>query len=347
MSDWIDNEYAIKYFAFQRNYKQVASMPLKLNCSCPICGDSAKDLFKARFWYFDYKGSKVVHCYNCDYSALFSKFLEEQDEDLYNEYRMDKYKESSPFKSRPSVAVNISEKINAKMPTIEKLEFSTRLDKLNDNHPIIKYVSSRKIPKDKWNRLWFTDKWQDLCNTIKSDMYPEPKPEYRLVIPIFNKNGEIESMQGRALKNGAKNKYLTIKAHDNSSKIYGIDTIDESKDYVLFLEGPIDSLFLDNAMAITGGSLGLDVVPYADKRIWVLDSECRHPDTISRMRKLIDAGERVCFWDSSPWKSKDINDMIVKENANPNDILNYILENSERGMMAQLRMKKFTKFYGD
>ncbi|MBQ0741482.1 hypothetical protein J9332_45140, partial [Aquimarina celericrescens] len=76
--------------------------------------------------------------------------------------------------------------------------------------------------------------------------YPIAKPEPRLVIPIFDKKGKIESFQGRALRDGAKSKYITIKACEESTKISGQDTIDPLKT-VYLLEGPLDSLFVDNA----------------------------------------------------------------------------------------------------
>ena len=136
---------------------------------------------------------------------------------------------------------------------------------------------------------------------------------------------------------------MTIKVDEDSSKIYGADTVDESKDFVLMLEGPLDSLFLPNGMAITGGSLNLESVPYPDKRIWVMDNEPRHVDTIKRMNRLIEAGETVCFWDESPWQSKDINDMVKEDGADPSDILEYILANSHKGLFAQLRMTKYCK----
>lgn len=340
MSDWIDNDYAIRLLSIQPRYKIVSTLPMKITCRCPVCGDSQKDEFKARFWYYFHKGTPFVHCFNCDYSSGFARFLEEQDAELFREYQMEKFKDGATHKPQQP---KVQKPIKKQPPkVVSDLGKSYRLDRLPLDHPIIKYVESRKIPKDKWNRLWFTSEWQQLCNKVKPGTFENPVTEHRLVIPIRNREGKIESFQGRALKK-SNVKYMTIKADENASKIYGHDTVDESLDYVLILEGPIDSLFLDNAMAITGGSLNLDVVPYKDKRIWVLDSECRHPDTIKRMEKLIDAGETVCFWDAAPWKSKDINDMVAKEGADPKDITEYILNNSESGLMAKLRMSKFCK----
>ncbi|MFP9035360.1 hypothetical protein, partial [Enterococcus faecalis] len=101
--------------------------------------------------------------------------------------------------------------------------------------------------------------------------------------------------------------------------------------------------FIENGIAITGGQLDLEVVPFKDRRVWVLDNEPRHPDTIKRMTKLVDAGERVMFWDKSPWKSKDVNDMIRKEGATPEQIMEYMKNNIAQGLMAKMRLSKYAK----
>lgn len=343
MTSFVDNEFALRYFSYQRNFKQVSTMPYKLNCSCPICGDSTTDSYKARFWYYIWKDSALVHCFNCDYSSGWSNFLREQDEVLFREYLMEKRKEETFGRKETFVEkVEISDKLNSKL-VIEKLDFCKRLDRLPENHPIIKYVENRAIPKSVYHRLWFTSQWQELVNKTKENTFENPKTECRLVIPIYNKDKKIEAYQGRALSSNAKQKYMTIKAHEDASKVYGVDCVDDSLPWVYVFEGPIDSLFIPNGIAITGGSLDLNVVPYPDKRIWVMDNEPRHPDTIKRMNKLIESGEKVLFWDSAPWTSKDINDMISKEHADPDEIKNYIDENWECGMMAKLRMNKFCK----
>ncbi|MFP9170249.1 hypothetical protein ACLI2G_15875, partial [Enterococcus faecalis] len=135
-----------------------------------------------------------------------------------------------------------------------------RLDKLAEDHPIIKYVKARCIPKDKWKYLWFTTEWPKLVNSIAPGTYKKEISEPRLVIPIYNANGKAESFQGRALKKDAPQKYITIKAYPEATKIYGVERVKDGDVYVL--EGPIDSLFIENGIAITGGQLDLEVVPF-------------------------------------------------------------------------------------
>lgn len=342
MSDWVDYEYAEILARYYQGYEKVRANPLKINARCPVCGDSATDEFKARFWIFDSvkKGMLLVHCFNCDYNNSFSGFLKQQDDALYREYLLEKRKNDTSAVKKVVKEEPKLDNFKTKL-TIEKLDYCERLDRLDKSHPILKYVEDRCIPKSAYSRLWFTGQWQELVNNVNEDTYENPKPEYRLVIPIYNKQGKIEAFQGRALGN-QQPKYLTIKAHDAASKVYGVDKVDESKT-VFILEGPIDSLFIDNAIAITGGSLDLDEVPYKENRAWVLDNEPRHPDTMKRLKKLIEAGEQVVMFDSVPWSGKDINEIVKNGEATIEQVNEYINENIVSGLMAQLKFAKFCK----
>lgn len=340
---YVDKEFAVRALSFQSKFRQVSGSNFKLNCRCPICGDSQKDPNKARFWAYPTKDGDAVrvHCFNCDEDMFLSKYLKEYESDLYREYLVEKRKEQA-FGRQQVAKVEVSEKLNAKMPVIEKLNFCERLDRLPVEHPIVKYVKGRCIPEARWDRLWFTMQWPALVNSVNPGTYKNETNEPRLVIPIFNSNKEIESFQGRALRKDAPQKYITIKVHDDATKIYGLDTAD-SRHIVWVMEGPIDSLFIPNAIAITGGSLDLNTVPFAETRVWVMDSEQRHPDTIKRMTRLIEAGEKVVFWDKAPWPSKDINEMIQDDGATPEAILTYMKENIASGLMAKMRLSKYSR----
>lgn len=309
----------------------------RINARCILCGDSHTDKYKKRFWLYPAKKGDHMNagCFNCGYNKPLSVFLKDNFPEEYREYLMQSFKDREQI-GKPAP------RPEPKKEFIPELQFCERLDKLPVEHPIIKYAVNRCIPKEKFCRLWFTREWQKLVNTVKTDSYPTPEPEPRLVIPIFDKDGKIESFQGRALRDGAKAKYMTIKANENSTKVYGQDTIDSLKT-VYLLEGPIDSLFVDNAGAITGGQMALSDVPYKHIRVWILDNEPRHPDTTSRLLSLIEANEKVVMWDKSPWHTKDINEMIQKEGADQKAIMQYLKENTVSGLAAKLRFKAWNK----
>lgn len=341
---WIDQEFAERVFMALPKYRKIPGASYKLNARCPVCGDSRTDPNKARFWcYGGSTGSLRLKCYNCDYSDWFNKYLKEHEPEMYREYLFEKKKEQISYKPSSSVQKPVI-KEEKKTPVIEKLQYCERLDSLPETHPIINYVKHRMIPRGKWDRLWFTNDWPKLVNSVNPGTYKFEKNEPRLVIPIFNKENKIESFQGRALLKAQSGqfKYMTIKAYPEATKIYGDDTVNPGK-MVFFLEGPLDSLFVENGMAITGGSLSLSEVPYPHNRAWIMDHEPRKEDTIKRMEKLVRSGEKVVFWDKAPWKSKDINDMIMKEGATVEQINDYVRNNIASGLSAKLRLKSYAK----
>lgn len=328
MNNWIDEEYAERVLSGLPMYRK-SSGSFKLNCRCQVCGDSKLDTTKARFWAYYYQDKLRVGCFNCRYNEPFGVFLKDYYSEIYKEYIVEKFrkKDDKPvttFESKSYLPINFSE-----------LKYCERLDKLPKDHPIVKYVANRKIPKSKYDRLFFTREWSKVANYIKPNTYPYDFKEARLVIPIYNKDGKIESIQGRSLSKDSKNKYITIKSCEEATKIYGMDLIDESKT-VYFFEGPIDTLFVDNSCAITGGQLSLSVIPYSD-RVFVLDNEPRHKDTMDRYEYYIENGENVVLWDKAPWESSDINDMIKNENAKIEDIIEYLENNIVSGLTAKLR----------
>lgn len=309
----------------------------RINARCPVCGDSFKDKHKKRFWIYPSKKGDHYNCgcFNCGYNKPFHVFLKDYFPEEYRDYLMESFKDRQSF-AKPQV-----EEVKEKK-FIPELQFCERLDTLPGNHPIIKYVSNRCIPVEKYDRLWFTREWQKLVNSVNPGSYCVEESEPRLVIPIFDNKGKIESFQGRALRDNANAKYMTIKACEHSTKVYGQDTIDPLKT-VYLLEGPIDSLFVDNAGAITGGQMALSDVPYKNMRVWVLDNESRHPDTTHRLNSLIEAGEKVVMWDNCPWPSKDINEMIKEDGATKLEIMQYLKDNTVSGLAAKLRFKAWNK----
>lgn len=336
---WVDQEFADRFCITLDGYKKVSHNPFKINARCPVCGDSLRNRSKARFWIYPHKhiDTLCVKCFNCDYSSFFNKFLKEHNETMYREYLIEKRKESIfelPVKTEKQQPKQKATKATSSID----MSLCKRLDQLSENHPIVKYVSDRQIPKDKWHLLYFTTEWKKFVNTIKKT-YTDPEKEPRLVIPIFD-GDDIVAVQGRALLKREQQKYITIKLHDEVSKIYGTERIDKNRP-VLIVEGPLDSLFLDNCIAITGGTADPKDIPF-ENRIWVMDNEPRAIDTIKRIKKLVQANETVLLWDHT-FKSKDINDMIKVEKYTKSELMSYITENACSGLQAQLKLSKYQK----
>ena len=96
--------------------------------------------------------------------------------------------------------------------------------------------------------------------------------------------------------------------NDESPKIYGLDKVDVSKP-IYIVEGPFDSTFIENAVAMCGSDVDIGTLGWSDY-IWVLDNEPRNKQIVDRISKLIDRGQKVVIWNSEI-KQKDLNDMVL------------------------------------
>jgi hypothetical protein len=221
------------------------------------------------------------------------------------------------------------------------LETLTRIDLLNQTHPAVKYVINRKIPKDKWNLLYFCKKFKEYTNGVTPKFStPIVDDHPRMIIPFFIPAGKCFAYQGRAYGN-EEPKYFTIKVDETQEKIYGLDRVDYSK-RIYVVEGPIDSLFLPNAIAVSGASFDTPTIRslLANATI-VMDNEPRNKDIVKQMGKYIDAGFSVCMYPDNV-EEKDINDMILNGKT-PEEILETINTNTFTGMEAKLKYSTWRK----
>ena len=103
------------------------------------------------------------------------------------------------------------------------------------------------------------------------------------MIPFYDRAGNFFAFQGRAFGK-EQPKYITIKFDDTKEKIYGLDRLDLNKP-VMITEGPIDSLFLENAIALAAADA---VVNIQQKQCtMIFDNEPRNKQIIDRMKKLL------------------------------------------------------------
>jgi hypothetical protein len=181
--------------------------------------------------------------------------------------------------------------------------------------------------------LYYCEKFKEWTNTqkptFKSVQYDEP----RIIIPLI-KNGEIFGYQGRSLNKSSKVKYITIILDEYQPKIFGWDTIDWNKT-VYIVEGPFDSMFLNNAIAMVGADMDymFFIHHYDVKFVFVYDNEKRNKEMIARVEKTIDMKFPVVIWPQD-LKYKDINDMILEGL----DVEKIIKENTFMGLEAKAKL---------
>jgi len=308
------------------------------NFRCNYCGDSEKQKSKARGYLYQIKNDYNFKCHNCGMSKSFTNFLKDLDQPLYDQYIMERYKQGITGKNsntpdpdfnfqKPVFSTNVEKK-----NIVKKLDLPT-IEELNTEHPARAYLEKRQIPKEFLRELYYCEKFKEWTNTqkptFKSVQYDQP----RIIIPLI-KNGEIFGYQGRSLNKSSKVKYITIILDESQPKIFGWDKIDWNKT-VYIVEGPFDSMFLNNAIAMVGADMDymFFIHHYDVEFVFVYDNEKRNKEMIARVEKTIDMKFPVVIWPQD-LKYKDINDMILEGL----DVEKIIKENTFMGLEAKAKL---------
>lgn len=304
------------------------------NFRCPICGDSETNKTKARGYMFQVKGDLVYKCHNCQIGMGFGKFLEIMDPVAYKQFKLEKFQESGSKKKRPDLRK--AKKIVSAKPVFKKnlLADLQPIDSLNTSHPAREYLLNRKLPT---GELYYTDTFKGWTNTVKPGAFESvEKDEPRIIIPFLDKNGEMFGFQGRSLSSKGL-RYITIMLRDDVPKIFGLNRIDTTKT-VYVVEGPFDSLLLDNAVAMAGADVAEQPQLLGNDVVYVYDNEPRNKQITDRMSKHIKSGHSLVIFPKGV-EEKDLNDMYLAGH----DVQRMVESSYYRGLKLTLNFKEWRK----
>ena len=301
------------------------------NFRCPICGDSQKNRTKCRGFVFKHKADLMYKCHNCGASMPFPRLLEKLDNNLYKQYRMEKFKDNNTSQ----VDMRKVRRVVSTTPVFTKdiLSSLTPISELNNSHPAREYLLNRRLPIDD---LYYTDHFQEWTNSVKAGSFENTnQDEGRIIIPFKDKEGLTFGFQGRSL-NPTGLRYITILLEEDHPKIFGLNTIDYAKP-VYITEGPFDSLLLDNAVAMAGADVDCRAFGW-DDHIWVYDNEPRNKQITDRILKSIERGDKVVIWPEGI-NQKDVNDMHLAGVP----VRGVVKLNTYQGLTAKLKFNQWRK----
>lgn len=269
------------------------------NFRCPICGDSSKNRSKTRGYLYVVKNNTNYKCHNCGASMSFNNFLKQLDPILHKQYIMEKFKEGHTGKCYPTP----NPKFEFRKPVFKK-KTKINLPKAAENPAAKEYLEKRKLNPEKF---YYAESFKEWANTLTKAFDSTDYDDSRIVIPLYTKEGNLFGFQGRAL-GPSKVKYITIMLQEDHPKVYGLEKIDPNKT-VYVVEGPFDSTFIPNAIAMCGADVSLDSLGLKDL-VYVYDNEPRNREICSRIEKVIDQGKKLVIFPSRV-EQKDINDMVL------------------------------------
>ena len=299
---------------------------------CPYCGDSKRNKTKTRGYIFSVKGDHVFKCHNCGITRSFSNFLKDNAPHVHDEYVMERYKEGTIGKNvpKPDLTSFISKPT---FKTKRKVDLEP-LSCLNNFHVAKKYILDRGIPENKLDRLYYCPKFKEWSNTQKQTFPDTTNDEARIIIPLNDTDGNLIGFQGRSLSPNAKMRYITVMLDEDAPKLYGLDHINKNET-IYIVEGPLDSFFLENSVAMCGSDVDIRTFGWSDY-IWVYDNEPRSRQITDKISKSIDAGDSVVIWPSTV-KEKDLNDMVTSGI----NVKSMIQSNVYQGLKAKLQLSNW------
>ena len=303
------------------------------NFRCPYCGDSQKSRTKARGFVFRKKNDLFFKCHNCGVGASLGNLVKTIDSKTYKDYIMERYKKGVETRSSPQPEFKFNAPVFRKKGILEGLQ---SIKNLPDDHPARQIVEKRKLPAESLSDLYLCESFFKFTNSIIKGKFPSLGGDHpRLIIPFRGEDGEVFAYQGRAFGN-EQPKYITIKIDEDRDKIFGLDKVDKSKP-ILVVEGPLDSLFLDNCIAVAGA----DFSNIKGDLTVIYDNEPRNKEINKQIEKTIDQGKSVCLWPDH-MKEKDINDMIIA-GYSKKEVQEIITNNTFSGASAKLRFAEWRR----
>ena len=321
--DFIDSKYIGLVSSRLQKFKIVKSN--LYNFRCPLCGDSQKNKSKTRGYLYAVKTNTNFKCHNCGASMSFNNFLKELDPTLHKQYTLEKFKEGYTGKN----FVVEEPKFEFSKPVFQK---KLDLPKASSNQIAKEYLEKRKLNPEKF---YFADKFQEWVNTQKPTFSRIVKDESRIVIPLHTREGEIFGFQGRAIvPNSVKD--ITVILDDSIPKLYGLNKVN-ANETVYIVEGPFDSEFVENGIAMCGADVDVSSCNFKDV-VYVFDNEPRNREICSRMNKIIESGSKVVIWSKSI-QQKDINDCVIAGLS----VMDMLKSNTHSGLEAKVKFNEWKK----
>jgi len=321
--DLVDSKYIGLVSSRLQKFKRVKAD--LYNFRCPICGDSQRNKNKARGYIYSVKNNTNFKCHNCGASLSFNNFLKEIDLTLHKQYTLEKFKEGHTGKN----FVVEEPKFDFKKPVFKK---SLDLPKASTNPVAKEYLEKRKLDPEKF---YFANKFKEWTNSQKETFDTIGRDESRIVIPMYDQNNNLIGFQGSALGPNSV-KYITVMLDEEAPKIYGLNTVDE-KLPIYVVEGPFDSTFVDNGVALCGSDGDVSCLQ-GSSIVFVYDNEPRNREIVNRISKCVSRGEKVVIWPSEIVE-KDINDMVLSGL----NIMDVLKSNTYSGLEAKIKFNNWKK----
>lgn len=321
------------------------------NGGCPICHEGSSFGKKKRCWWLPDKG--FIHCFNCgetwnpinfikaasgmDASEI-ARQIKSGDYGFINLDREESYCEL------PQEVLNLFDTKNGTLPDDSiDLTNDSQLSYYKGNSAVqkaLRYIKKRRL-SSAVNR---PDKFYISLNDYTH--------RNRLVFPFCDRNGKVVFYQTRAIGanvDGYREDIRYLGKAGSEKSVFNVDKIKDDIPEIFVFEGPIDSCFMKNGVAIAGISKGgndltrlqeeqLSLLCMGHELVWMLDNQWIDETARQKSESLLRKGERVFIWPEE-WKEyKDFNDICVQNGLDsvPVSLVRKYVYSGEKGLLRLL-----------
>ncbi len=289
----------------------------QIQFSCPYCNEG-KSYGKKKRAYIIKKEDYRFFCHNCQVAKPFKWFLKDMDESLFKQYFIE---------SRDAVLSDFlkpNKKNDKKAEEVDDtvyMEFDKHFLPVINISVAIDYLKKRKIPKNAWDDIWW------YIPPANSEV---KVPFENAIIFPFRKNGKIYGFSSRSIEGKTFHIHL---ANDKNIKIFNYYNVNRFLDVFIF-ESIIDSLYMDNSIALNGATASKKLLSEFKSPVFVFDND---KTGIEKAKKKVEDGHKVFIMPKELKRFKDINELIVA-GVTPYQVKKLILSNIFSGKEALVRL---------
>ncbi len=305
------------------------------NAECPVCKEGKSAGRTRRLYYFPNK--QYFYCHNCCRSWRPLDWIKEVAHLTFPEIVK---RNNEKIQEIPQQKIKT---VKEPATVLELEDLPTNSIDLTDPRQIEYYKHSKfvKLAKEycEQRRLF------EAVNSCKKFFVSleDKVHKNRLVIPFYDESNQVACYQTRALTNNQFPRYLT---KFGEKGLFNINNVASEVPYIFVFEGPIDSMFVRNGVAIAAlapthkqetklrSMLGYEL-------IYVFDNDKNNKQTAKRIEKHIKEGKRVFMWPSEFRQFKDFNEICcqLKMNEIP---WQFVVKHSASGPEALIKQKLAT-----
>jgi hypothetical protein len=306
------------------------------NASCPICREGNSWLRKKRCYYI--VSDNYICCHNCSRTWSPIQWIKEVSGMEYK----DVLKDAAQYDTSLDEIVQRYEHKEKKEPkTSQPTLPHDSINLLNDIQ--LKFYKGNEHVRAA--SLYIRSRRLTTAINRPKTFYMSLNDKFhrnRLVIPFYDERGKIIFYQSRALNERDDQYARYLSKVDSKFSTFGVNNIDNDYEYLFLFEGPIDSMFVKNGLAM--GGLHTNALQdeqlqkyWLHKKIWVLDNQLDNKEVKKKYHQLIDSGESIFVYPEKFKDFKDINEVCVQCGLDriPAE---FFLKHSYSGMNALLKL---------